>query len=67
MNFAAPKIHRLGGGWIPRLERGRTKTKGGAKFIARVLREQAGLWVKDRNSAARRVKFWRNLAQSSAG
>ena len=35
--------------------------KGGVKFIARVLREQAGLWIKDRNSAARQVKFRRNF------
>ena len=41
--------------------------KGGVNFIARVLPEQAGLWVKDRNSAARRVKFAEILAQNNAG
>ncbi|MBS6152064.1 MAG: hypothetical protein KH703_01375 [Campylobacter gracilis] len=41
--------------------------KGGVKFIAQVLREPAGLWIKDRNFAARRVKFWRNFGAKQRG
>ena len=37
------------------------------KIYRASLREQAGLWIKDRNSAVRRVKFWRNFTAKQRG